>query len=116
VIRFLLPSRSADGAPVEAGREETCRSLNLLAHAQLLELPTGSRCGGHGKCGGDRILVRSASASDLSPVTEAERRHLTPEELAAGVRIACQCFPERDGAEIEVTLAGAAKRFGRDTD
>ena len=114
MIRFLLPA-GLPGAPAsEAGREDAFRSLNLLAHAQLLELPTGSRCGGHGKCGGDRIVVRAKDSADLSPLSESEKRHLSAKEIADGVRLACQCFPERDGAELEVTLIGAARRYGRD--
>lgn len=68
-------------------------NLNLLAHAQTIELEVGSRCGGHGKCGGDRILVRPDSQCALSEVTEAERKHLTVLEIAQGYRLACQCFP-----------------------
>jgi ferredoxin len=67
-------------------------NLNLLAHAQTLELDVGSRCGGHGICGGDRIRILGA-APPLSPITDAERRHLTKRELEAGYRLACQCFP-----------------------
>ena len=59
--------------------------------------------------------MRAKDGADLSPVTEIEKRHLSPGEIASGVRLACQCFPERDGAEIEVTLIGAVRRFGRDT-
>jgi 2Fe-2S ferredoxin len=73
--------------------------LNLLAHAQLEELDIGSQCGGHGICGGDRVRVAAADGL-LSPATEAEREHLSPTELAEGWRLACQCFPDRDGIEI----------------
>jgi ferredoxin len=84
--------------------EVDCYSqLNLLAHAQLDELAIGSRCGGHGHCGGDRVRV-TASDGALSKVTDAEREHLTAAELANGWRLACQCFPERDGQRVE--LAG----------
>ena len=68
------------------------RNLNLLAHAQAIELDIGSLCGGHGVCGGDRVKV--ISTSQLSPVTEAEKKHLAPHEISEGWRLACQCFPE----------------------
>jgi ferredoxin len=79
------------------------RNLNLLAHAQTIELESGSRCGGHGVCGGDRI--QTSNASQLSPLTEAEREHLTPEELRAGWRLACQCFPDKSDQLIRVKLS-----------
>jgi ferredoxin len=77
------------------------RSLNLLAHAQLEELEVGSRCGGHGVCGGDRVLI-CKGRSELSPVTEAETKHLTREELEQGYRLACQAWPQGDDLEFEV--------------
>ncbi len=80
---------------------EADRNLNLLAHAQLEEKELGSRCGGHGHCGGDRVRV-CLGADQLSPVTDAERKHLTPEELSAGTRLACQVWPEQQGAEVEL--------------
>lgn len=82
---------------------ETYRCLNLLGHAQMEELDIGSRCGGHGVCGGDRIKV-SAKAGEISPPTEIERKHLSAAELREGWRLGCQCFPERDGAEIRVEV------------
>lgn len=78
------------------------RNLNLLAHAQLEELDIGSLCGGHGLCGGDRVKVETKTM--LSPVTEAERNHLSESELAQGWRLACQCWPANDGDEIRIEL------------
>lgn len=82
-------------------------NLNLLAHAQAIELEIGSRCGGHGKCGGDRVKVTTSSAGrhvDLSPVTEAEIRLLSPEDLERGVRLACQCFPNSSTQALQVEV------------
>ncbi len=80
---------------------EICeRNLNLLAHAQCIELEIGSRCGGFGECGGDRIRIDLAHQKDFSPLTEAEREHLSPDEIAAGWRLACQCFPQKNDLEI----------------
>ena len=80
--------------------EVTCyRNLNLLAHAQMEEVDVGSQCGGFGVCGGDRVKVVCGRES-LSPLSEAEREHLNPEEIASGFRLACQAFPQEDGVEI----------------
>ena len=81
--------------------------LNILAHAQAIELDIGSRCGGHGICGGDRIQIsidESKRALCLSPITDSEREHLTPDELAQGYRLACQCFPEKPAAQLTVRV------------
>ncbi len=83
-----------------------CESqLNLLAHAQAIELEVGSRCGGHGICGGDRVQVKLTDNErrlQLSPITSDERRHLSEAELAAGWRLACQCFPQPGVTELEL--------------
>ena len=79
-------------------------NLNLLAHAQTIEIEVGSRCGGHGKCGGDRIRVREDSVGLLSPVTGEEERLISDIDRAQGFRLACQAFPESPNAEIHVEL------------
>lgn len=59
-------------------------------------------CGGQGRCGKCRVTARG----DLSPATPEERRHLSPEELADGVRLACLakvCGPD---AAIELSSDG----------
>lgn len=80
-------------------------NLNLLAHAQTIELEIGSRCGGHGKCGGDRVRIRPDSECTLSAVTESERKHLSPIDIEKGYRLACQCFPNdaQGTLRIEIT-------------
>ncbi len=91
-----------DGQEFDSG---ACfRSLNLLAHAQMIELEAGSRCGGHGKCGNDRVVIASADWSKVNPPTAIEKAHLTPAELASGVRLACQCFPGEDGGGFRVRI------------
>jgi ferredoxin len=99
-----------DFVRTESGFERTVGSvafvepnLNLLAHAQTLELEVGSRCGGHGICGGDRVRVRDRDAA-LSPITDAERRHLTKKEIAEGYRLACQCFPNNPEVSLRVEI------------
>lgn len=86
----------------KGGTQVACvRNLNLLAHAQLEELDIGSRCGGWGECGGDRVRVVSG-AEFLSPLSEAEREHLSAVDISRGIRLACQAFPQKDDAEIEL--------------
>jgi ferredoxin len=85
--------------------EVPCYSqLNLLAHAQLEELEVGSRCGGHGICGNDRIKVSKAYRDKLSPITKAEQLHLSKEDLNDGWRLACQCWPVSNESTIEVSF------------
>ena len=54
----------------------------------MLSLP----CGGHGRCGKCRVVARGA----LSPLSEAERRLLSQEEIGRGVRLACCTTVEGD--------------------
>jgi ferredoxin len=99
MIRFHFP----DGSVREVG--PAIRELNLLAHAQLEELSIGSRCGGHGKCGGDRVRVTDPSLRHtLSPPTEAERRLLGTEEIHRGWRLACQAFPDDPSVTLNIEV------------
>lgn len=77
-------------------------NLNLLAHAQAIELDIGSRCGGHGVCGGDRIWIPQEHRPFFSQITSEERTHLSQEELDEGWRLACQCFPNRSDLKTEI--------------
>jgi|GEM_PF-1582206 len=101
-VNFIYPDRP--GRETVELRVATDRNLNLLAHAQCEEATLGSRCGGHGKCAGDRVRVEVKDSDALSPPTEAERRLLPAAELARGVRLACQCFPESNEIDIEVRV------------
>ena len=105
-----LKARSTEFVRTFVGRTESIATLdfvepnlNLLAHAQALELEVGSRCGGHGVCGGDRVRILDPVPS-LSEVTDAERRHLTEDELRRGYRLACQCFPNTDALPLRVEI------------
>ena len=95
-IRFIKPDGSVHDS-------EMCEpNLNLLAHAQAIELDIGSECGGHGACGKDRIQVPVASIGDLSPPSDEEKHHFTEAEFAQGWRLACQCFPENRDVKLDV--------------
>jgi ferredoxin len=84
---------------------EVClRGLNLLGHAQILELHIGSTCGGHGKCGADRLVLGQEDQARVNSPTAIELAHLGPEKIAAGVRLGCQVFPNEDGLSIRATI------------
>jgi uncharacterized 2Fe-2S/4Fe-4S cluster protein (DUF4445 family) len=46
-------------------------------------------CGGKGTCGKCKVIA----AGSLSPITDAERKFLTADEIAGGVRLACMTYP-----------------------
>lgn len=80
------------------------QSLNLLAHAQMEEQETGSECGGHGKCGKDKVLISEEDRKKINAPTFLENKHLSVEELSAGWRLACQAFPNENDLSITVLL------------
>lgn len=90
-VTFKLKLQAGKISEEHSCSVETTPMLNFLGHAQLEELDIGSQCGGQGICGKDRIRVTPQMG--LSPFTESEQFHLTPEELRSGIRLACQCFP-----------------------
>ena len=73
--------------------------LRDLLFEQGVEFP----CGGQGRCRGCRIQVLKGKAE----VNGAQRERLSPEEIAAGWRLACQCAVEGD-LEIELRQWDAA--------
>ena len=79
-------------------RENALLSEILRIHGQAPVMP----CAGHGRCGKCRVTASGA----LSAPSPAERAHLTPEELARGVRLACCARVEGD---CRVTLSGGAR-------
>ena len=78
------------------------QSLNLLAPAQMDEVETGSGCGGHGRCGKDRILLKEEDRKKINLPTISEKKHLKAAELDRGWRLACQSFPNQDGLDLSV--------------
>lgn len=73
------------GVELTAARDTPLRGL-LFEHG--VEFP----CGGQGRCRGCRVRVRGGRLG----LNEAQRERLTPEEVAAGWRLACQCWVEGD--------------------
>jgi len=85
-IRFIFH----DGKVFET---ELIRELNILAHAQILEIDIGSECGGHGICGKDRIFVQNTPQEALSSPSELEIQHLGRSLVQKDTRLACQAYP-----------------------
>jgi ferredoxin len=92
--------RYPDGSTLES---PSYPQFNLLAHVQLEECTIGSECGGHGKCGKDKLKVLQGSEY-LSPVTEPEQRLLGEPLLNAGIRLGCQAFPDQREGLIEIQV------------
>ena len=66
---------------------------SLLEAAHQLGVELINLCGGRGSCGRCKVQLLEGA---LSPRTEQETKHLTADELAQGVRLACQTFPRSD--------------------
>ncbi len=95
------PSGAPDGAPGgapgsgAAGSDAPSFALEARAGRSLLAaLAASSRvflaaaCGGRGSCGKCRVQVQEAVGA-AAPVSTADRRFLSAEELRSGVRLAC---------------------------
>ena len=74
-------------AQIQNGASRTTVSFSketlLSAFTESFSVPMP--CGGNHTCG--KCKVRAEGA--LSPLSEAEKRHLTKEEIASGIRLAC---------------------------
>ncbi len=83
---------------IEAGK-------SVLEAARTLGVGIEAACGGARVCGKCRVVVETgrfeklnltSSADHVSPVSEAEKKFLTAEELARGYRLACNAFLSGD--------------------
>ncbi len=83
--------------------------LTLLEAARIAGFPIGTECGGFGKCTRCRAIPLALGDKDrpgphppswLTPPNAAERNQLSPEELGAGWRLACQLKVEGDLAAL----------------
>ena len=80
------------------------RTLNVKFGAFLSELISGHLpCGGHGNCGKCKVIAHGT----LSPLSDNEKKHLTADEIALGVRLSC-CTQVLGDCEIK-TLNGNEK-------
>lgn len=74
-------------------RSEVEAGQTLLEAARRAGVDLVSLCGGEGWCYTCRVRL---SHGELTPLTSVERDALTPEEIAAGFRLACQAEPHGD--------------------
>ncbi len=98
--RFLLPQGNVTVVLNDRRRIEVPRASRLLdaLGAEGIHLP--SACGGKGTCGQCRVTVLAPAP----PALATEASILTPEEIAAGARLACQ-LQVRDDLSIRVPEA-----------
>ncbi len=99
-----MPSSPRD--PVRVSFQPEGRSVFVLPGTALIEaavragIVLDTPCGGKGSCGKCRVEI---TANPPEP-SEADRRHLSAEELALGHRLACQTRVFRE-ASVSVPLA-----------
>lgn len=92
--------------------------INLVINGKKISAECGKKlsaylridspCGGNGKCG--KCKVKASGA--LSPVCDAEKSLLSPEEIASGIRLACKTLILGD-AEV-LTLEKGENRIATD--
>ncbi|MHB1040738.1 MAG: 2Fe-2S iron-sulfur cluster-binding protein, partial [Desulfobacteria bacterium] len=85
-IRFLPDGVSVPAVPGES----------LLSHAVRAGVPLLSPCGGESRCGKCRVLVTGETRGGEDPGA------LSRGEIAAGIRLACRCFPTE--GDVSVTI------------
>jgi uncharacterized 2Fe-2S/4Fe-4S cluster protein (DUF4445 family) len=78
---------------------EVLPGISLSAAAEQAGLRMNLPCGGRGACGKCRVTLRDGGVSEPD---EHELEHLSPEDLAAGVRLACRAALTGD-AVVEVS-------------
>ncbi|MCS7286947.1 MAG: ASKHA domain-containing protein [Anaerolineae bacterium] len=69
---------------------ELTEPVTLLEIARALGIALLAPCGGQGKCG--RCVIQITEGK-FSPLTPADYRFLSPEQIAQGYRLACQAKP-----------------------
>jgi uncharacterized 2Fe-2S/4Fe-4S cluster protein (DUF4445 family) len=72
----------------EGHKVETASGTSIFEVACKAGVGIKSECGGNGKCGKCRVVVRDKNA--LTKVTEAEMKHLSSREIGSGYRLACR--------------------------
>ncbi len=96
--------------PVKVTFEPEGRAVSVLPGTALIEaavragIVIETPCGGAGSCGKCRVEISRGAP----PAGEADRRHLSSDEIARGVRLACQT---RVTGEMFVSVPVAARLF-----
>ena len=78
----------------EGRRIRTPPGITIFQAASEAGVGIRSECGGEGTCGKCKVLVEDRKA--LSPVTEADRKYLSPAEISSGHRLACRTTLKQD--------------------
>lgn len=98
------------------------KTAKITVGNEIFTVPVGTRlsdaigipkiCGGHGKCGKCKIKALGI----LSPFSYEENKHLTAEEIAKGIRLACRtyvhgdCRAERlDNQESQISIVSESR-------
>jgi len=64
-------------------------SKNLFKTARQAGIEIRSECGGKQSCGKCRVIIEDPA--NVSKISAFEKKHLTPEEITQGYRLACGC-------------------------
>ena len=80
------------------------RGTKIVEAAGQVGIILNTPCGGEGTCGKCRVDVLGAAPEP----SEAEKKHLKPDEIASGVRLGCQLAVDRD---VVVSVPEGARFF-----
>lgn len=95
------------GLSYNAGEDET-----VAEAARSLGAPLRSDCGGNGKCG--KCKITAFPPECLSPLSDEERKALTPDELGSGFRLGCKARIVSPGViSIPAELLEGSHAFGK---
>jgi len=65
------------------------KGVTLLQVIRKAGIDIAIECGGFGVCGKDRVIVLDGQ-QNLTPLTNAEFRHFSKDDISKGYRLACQ--------------------------
>lgn len=78
---------------------EVKRGANIFNTAMEAGVSIRTECGGKGICGKCKVIIHNKNA--VNALTEAEIKHLFPQEIKSGYRLACQVILKQD---VDVTI------------
>ena len=91
-VVLTVEAREKGGQESRQVKGHVERGKSILETLGEWGIPLASPCGGRGTCGKCRIRILEGQM----PVTEADRRFFSEEELEAGLRLVCRAIPEGD--------------------
>jgi uncharacterized 2Fe-2S/4Fe-4S cluster protein (DUF4445 family) len=80
----------------EGRKIEVESEISIFEAARRVGVSIRSECGGQGVCGKCKVIVLDKKS--VSELTEVEGKHLSPEEIESGYRLACQAHLKRSVA------------------